>query len=111
MAVAAAACRLCVILSAILSAECHKWLPQPCRNDTPQCADDEIQGMEMGTVERLFDSYFYAVYCNSVYHMEWTGKPVSLCRIGVKHLGILDEQSPEHPHRKPYLRFTLLVAL
>ncbi len=65
----------------------------------------------MGTVERLFDSYFYAVYCNSVYHMEWTGKPFSLYSIRVKHLGILDVQSQKHPHRKSYLRFTLLAAL
>lgn len=111
MAVSASACRVCIILSAIFSAGCHKRLSQSCRNDYPQCADDEIQGMEMGTAERLSDSYFSAVYCNSAYHMERSGQPVSLYRIGVKHIGILDEQSQKYPHCKPYLRFTLLAAL
>ena len=37
----------------------------------------------MGTAERLSNSYFSAVYFNSVYHMERSGQPVSLYRIGV----------------------------
>ena len=65
----------------------------------------------MDIVERLSGSYFFAVYCNSIYHMEWPGKPFSLYSIRVKHLGVLDEQSQKHPHRKSNLRFTLLVAL
>ncbi len=65
----------------------------------------------MDPAERLPDSDFYAVYCNSVYYMERSGQPACLHRICVKYTGILDRQSAEYPHRKPDLCFTLLADL
>ena len=51
------------------------------------------------------------VYRHSDLHLERSGQPACICRIGVQHLCVLNEQPTQYPSGQPCLRIAVLADL
>ena len=111
MAVSVSAFRLSTFLSAILPAGRNKRLSEPCCKHSPQCFDDEVQRLGVGTQEVVSCSDSCAVHCCADTHMERTCQPACIYRFGHKYVCLLVKQSAKDTHGKSGLRISVLAGV
>ena len=86
-------------------------MPQSGDQHPAQCADDEIQRLEMGEVEGLSCHHRSSVHGHSALYLERPCQSACVYRIGVQHICVLDKQPPQYPSGQPCLRIAMLADL